>query len=65
MSKKYLEFNRKVGIDFTTELADVLHEKMKTIGIKSDPEALFCNLYDEKYSEKLDDLIQCIIEDLT
>lgn len=65
MNKKYLEFNSKVGIDFTTELADILHEKLKTIGIKSDPEALLCNLYDEKYSEKLDDLIQCIIEDLT
>ena len=65
MNKKYLEFNRVVGIDFTTELADLLHDKLKDIGIKSDPDALFCKLYDETYSDKLDELIQMIIEDLT
>jgi len=65
MNKKYLEFNRVVGIDFTTELADLLHDKLKCVGIKSDPEALFCKLYDETYSDKLDELIQMIIEDLT
>lgn len=65
MNKKYLDFNKKVGIDFTTDLADMLHEHLKTISVNSDPEALFCNLYDDKYREKLDDLIMTIIEDLT
>lgn len=64
MHEKHYEFNKENSVSFTTELADLLHEKLKKIGIKSDPEALFCNLYDEKYSEKLDDLIALIIEDL-
>ena len=65
MNEKQKEFNKKHAVSFATELADSLHEKLKSIGIKSDPEALFCNLYDEKYSEKLDDLIAMIIEDLS
>lgn len=65
MNKKYLEFNRVVGIEFTTQLADLLHNRLEDIGVKSDPDALFWKLYDETYSEKLDELIQMIIEDLT
>lgn len=64
MHKKHREFNKENSVSFTTELADLFHEKLNKIGIKSDPEALSRNLYDEKYSEKLDDLIALIIEDL-
>ena len=65
MNKKYLEFNRVVGIDFTTQLADLLHDKLEDIGVNSDQEVLFFKLYDGKCSDKLDELIQMIIEDLT
>lgn len=65
MNKKYLEFNRVVGIDFTAQLAELLHDKLEDIGVNSDQEVLFFKLYDGKFSDKLDELIQMIIEDLT